>query len=350
MMIEHLPELDSGLSPRQQQLLLALVDHTSRRRRQTIECNRLLELVVGSPTPSLEAKLTAHHLDDQDPHLSSYLTLVELSQGFRTRYPLVEGIGNMGTIDGDLPADSMFNRCAASPFAVSAVRGVVPTLLVNGAALTNGMLLPHRLGDVLTAAERLLEEPTCSDQDLVASIPGPDFPTGGTLVSSGPLQGIYATGYGELRLRAHAQIVPGDAQPLIEIQELPYGVWKRELVQELHDRFGGGAQTAIDDISDRSDANQIRIVIAVSPVAQPERVLEELFDGTRLETRVAVAMAASVDGHREPVTMPVLLRAYLRQLSASLVRRGIEPTVVHLRAELDGLRLAHDDARRTRIA
>lgn len=349
--IDDLPTLEDGLSPLQRRLLTALVQHAGTRRHPTIACNRLLEIVLGGRTPTLESKLAMNRPDELDPYLTAYLALVGLAQGFRTRYPLVEGLGNFGTIDGDPPADSMFTRCAPSRFGDAAVRGVVPTLLVNGAVPpgANGLSLPHRLGDVLAATARLIADPQMTDEALAAAIPGPDFPTGGVVVSQPSLHEMYATGRGELRLRACAAVAESGSRASIVVSELPFTVWKRDITRELDEQVRAGALTTIDTVSDRSDANGIRIVLALRTGAPPEHAFAELFEHTRLETTLRIEMAAIVDGHLQPVTVPMLLRAYVRQLGASLKRQGDEPTAARMFAELDALRTAHDDARRTSL-
>lgn len=344
--MEELPRLDDGLTPLERRILTTLAKHSNLPRRKTIASHRLLELVVGAPTPSLEEKLTAARRDARDPHLQAYLALVELAQPFRTRYPLVTGVGNFGTIDGDPPADARFTRCAASPFGVAAARGTAPTLLVNGAATGGGVFLPHRLGDVLDATATLIAHPTIGDDELAASVPGPDFPTGGVVAAPASMRSIYRTGRGEVRLRARAEIAGGS----IVVTELPFGIAKSDVVRDAHEALRTGALPGIESVSDESDARGIRIELGVRARASAERALAALFARTRLETTLEVDMTAIVDDAPARVSLPALVRAYARQLAAALTRGTRAPDRKRLLAELDALRAAHDDARRTDLA
>lgn len=353
--MNDLPDLSFGLKAGQRRILQALAKKTRAGRPGTMQSASLLRAVLGGPVPSLERALVSALAEtgEIEPYLSMYLELVGMVQPFQARYPLVEGIGNFGTVDGDPPADAVFTRCRLSPFGVAAAAGMAPSLMVNGAAGSCGesavRFLPHHLGEVIAAARRLIQDPSISDEALAALIPGPDFPTGG-LVSSAELRPIYLKGEGSLRVRGKVMIIGEGSQRALLVTELPFTVWKSSLIEELVKAVDEGWVEGIADIADESDPHGIRIRLALGAGASPARVLEELFARTCLEIALPVHMLALVGGVPRQVSLADLVRAYVAQLrEQTTAAQGHPPTSNDLLRDLEALALAHRDERRTTL-
>jgi DNA gyrase subunit A len=311
---------------------------------------------VGRPVPSFEAYLEPGTTPSAQllPYLAAYRDLVTLAQPFMTRYPLIVGEGNLGNIDGDPPADPAFTRCSLTPFGVSVLDGIAPHLLANGAnALVDGArvsFLPHNLAEIVAAARRLLTTPHLSDAELAEALPGPDFPTHGQITAD-VARAIYASGRGELEVAGsvHIEVSSGERCPVITA--LPFCVSKRRLLEQLTNAIGSGSLPGVVDVEDLSDvATNVRVVIHLENEADPERCAEAILRQTPLSTQLKVEMAATVDGIERLVTLPELLRAWVRQLETSLQARGSNPTADNLLHELDHWLTTHGDARRTRFA
>jgi DNA gyrase subunit A len=348
----ELPSLSDGLTGIQRAILQTLA------RGRTVRSNQLLEAILGGIAPSLESKLiggASGESAERDPYLETYLALAELAQPFRTRYPLVVGQGNFGTLDGDPPADAVFTQCRVSAFGAQAARGVAPTLLVNGATGVSGdgtfQLLPHRLGEVLNAAAALIRDPRLSDEELDSLVPGPDFPGGGIVSPTSAVHEVYRSGAGSLVVRGRARIENAAAGPAIVVTEIPFSVSKSRIAQEASRGIRDGVLRAIADVLDESDAAGIRIVFPLRSGAAPEEALGDLFARTSLQATLPVDMRVLVDGAARRVSLPALLRAYTRQLATALAaHEQREPSSERLLRELEVLRTAHDDARRTELA
>lgn len=355
--MHDLPDLRDGLEPVERSIVKALAEATGARRRRTIRSSELLERVLEGPAPSLEHVLvegTGPQQPSDALHLATYLVLVRLAQPFRTRYPLVDGIGNLGSIDGDPPADAAFTSCRLSRFGEAVAAGLAPHLLVNGGPRLSDELavsfLPHRLGDVLAAASALIRDPGLSDEALAAIVPGPDFPTGGMLPSL-PLVGeIDRRGEGVVRVRGRAERATVGSCSALVVTEIPFLVPKSRLVEEASQGLRSGALPGITDVRDESDAHGIRLVFPLRAGVAPEHALAELFGRTSLEVSLRVDMRAVVDGTAQRVSLATVLRAYVRQLRERAARSGArEADPGRLLAELEALSAAHDDARRTQL-
>jgi len=353
-LLDELPELQDGLTRHQRRILTSLARKTGSRRGQTIRSDLLLADMLGGPVPSLERALVAGARSaERDPYLAAYRALVELAQPFTTRYPLVIGTGNFGSIDGDPPVDAVFTRCCLSSLGAAAAAGLVPHLLINGAAGRAGepgfRWLPHHLGDVLAAVAALIEHPALTDEELAASLPGPDFPTGGALVSRSAARDIYLTGEGRLPVRGRAEPASVDGRPAVIVTELPFTVAPGAFAAELTDGMRARRLPALADVIDDRGAHGLRIVLPLRAGATPGPTIEALFAQTRLQIALPVDMVALVDGAPRRVSLPVLLRAFARSLADRVSAAGERAaTPAALLAELDALR-GHVDARRTTV-
>ncbi len=354
--MHDLPEFDDGLTPLQRRILEVLARKSTPGRRPSLSSRSVVEAVVGGRVPSLEADLVAGRSPPPDgpTPLSVYLELVQMAQTFRTRYPLVNTLGNFGTIDGDPPADAVFTRCGLSHFGAEALARRVPTLLVNGALPTRDAgtagFLPHHLGEVLAAARALVEDPGLSDDSLLALVPGPDFPTGG-VASRADAHAVDRTGEGHVRVRARIGVAADAGHPTLIVTEIPFLVRKLELVEELANGVRFGSLHAIADVNDDSDRHGIRIKLALRPGVPPAQALDELFARTSsLQRTLHVDMRARNGGETRRAPLAALLRAYVKHLEAGLAvphpRKGSARSAI---AELERLAAAFGEARRTSI-
>lgn len=352
----NLPHLSDGLNESQRRILKVLAQKVGSGRQRTIRSDIVLKSLLGGPVPSLESALlgSIELRGANEPYLTTYLELARMAQTFRMRYPLVDWTGSFGTVDGDPPADCAFTRCGPSRFGLATLAGLTPNLLVNGAGGSERegvYFMSHHLGEVLAAASALIREPTMSDDALVSLIPGPDFSTGGVLPSASAARQIYLTGEGTLSVRAKVVLRDVGSQLAVEVSEMPSWIHvdrlKAELSQGIHDGTLRSISGAVEQTDERGVA---RLLLPIGSGATAEAALAEVFARTGLETRIRVDMAALDDGAARRVSLPILLRSYVRQLANVLTARGEKKvTSERLLAELEALRVAHDDARRTQI-
>jgi DNA gyrase subunit A len=324
--MHDLPDLHDGLTPVQRKILEALARKSKPGRRPTLSSQSVVKVVVGGQVPSLEADRV-------------YLELVQMAQPFRTRYPLVDGVGNFGTLDGDPPADAVFTKCGLSPFGAEALAGRVPALLVNGRLpiedTEDAAFLPHHLGEVLDAARALVEDPGLADDALLAVVPGPDFPTGG-VVSRADAGAVERTGEGAVRVRARISIASDASRPALVVTEIPFLSRKVDLIAKLASGVRSGSLRAFADVSDDSDRNGIRITLTLRPGVAPSRALDELAAQTCMHRTLRVDMRTRSDDEASRQSLPALLRAYVRRTQAVV-------------ADLDRLAATFGDARRTHL-
>ena len=298
------------------------------------------------------ARTVGDVLGKYHPHgdLAVYDALVRMAQDFSLRYPLVEGQGNFGSIDGDSPAAMRYTEARLSPLAEEMLVDIeketvdwrdnfdgtlkeplvvpsrLPQLLVNGSAgIAVGMatnMAPHNLGEVVDALLLLLENPTATLDDVMKVLPAPDFPTGGLISRAEGIREAYATGRGMLRLRAKAEIRERDGRTEIVVTELPYEVNKAQLLALVADLVKRKAIDGITDLRDESDKEGISMVFEIRRDAPPEIVLNQLYAHTPLESTFGVINLALVEG--KPRTLPLLdlLRLHLEYRRSVLTRRA----------------------------
>jgi topoisomerase-4 subunit A len=338
-----LPDVRDGLKPVHRRLLFAMRQLKLDPSGGFKKCARVVGDVIGKYHP---------HGD-----VAVYDTLVRLAQDFAVRYPLVEGQGNFGNIDGDNAAAMRYTEAKLTEVAAALMEGLdedcvdfrptydgteeepvvmpsaIPNLLANGAAgIAVGMatsIPPHNLGEICDALDHLIARPDCDVDELIAHMPGPDFPTGGVLVeTSAAITEAYRTGKGSFRVRAKwavEKLSHGLYQ--IVITEIPYQVQKAKLIEKIAELLSEKKLPLLADIRDES-AEDIRLVLEPrNRTVEAELVMEQLFRQTDLESRFSLNMnvlAPDSHGHLTPGVMNLkeVLRAFLDHRMVVLERRA----------------------------
>ena len=314
------------------------------------------------------------------PHgdASVYDALVRLAQDFSMRYPLVEGHGNFGSVDGDPPAAYRYTEARLARLSDEMLRDIeketvdwdpnfdetlrepkvlpsrFPNLLVNGSSgIAVGMatnIPPHNMGEVIDATIQVLDHPESTLSDLMDHIKGPDFPTKGIIMGRSGIRAAYATGRGRITVRARHEFEEfGKDRTRIVITEIPYQVNKRMLIKSMADQVEDKRLEGISDIRDESDRNGMRIVIELKRDANPQVVLNRLFAQTQLQTTFAINMLAlvEVNGKLQPriLSLRHILDEYIAYQEQVLIRRTrFDLKKAQERAHLlEGLLIAEDN-------
>ena len=312
------------------------------------------------------------------PHGDSsvYDALVRLAQDFSMRYPLVEGHGNFGSVDGDPPAAYRYTEARMARMADEMLRDIdkdtvdwdpnfdesrkeprvlpsrFPNLLVNGSAgIAVGMatnIPPHNLTEVINAAICVLDNPEATLADLMEHVTGPDFPTKGIIMGRSGIRAAYATGRGRLCVRARTEFEEfGKDRMRIVVTEIPYQVNKRMLIKNMADQVEDKRLEGISDIRDESDRNGMRVVIELKRDANPQVVLNRLFAQTQLQTTFAINMLALVNDQTQPkiLSLRQILDEYITYQEEIIVRRTrYDLKKAQERAHLlEGLLIAQDN-------
>ncbi|MEG0304096.1 MAG: DNA gyrase subunit A [Oscillospiraceae bacterium] len=314
-------------------------------------------------------------LGSYHPHGDSsvYDAMVRMAQDFSLRYPLVDGQGNFGSVDGDPPAAYRYTEARMSKMAVELLTDIdkdtvdlmpnyneekteptvlpsrLPNLLINGSTgIAVGMatnIPPHNLCEIVDGAICVIENPDCELADLMEHIKGPDFPTGGIIMGRSGIRAAYATGRGKITLRGRAEIVekPGNRFHII-VTEIPYMVNKSRLIENIADLVKDKRIEGISDLNDESNREGMRIVIELKREANPQIVINQLYRYTQLQDTVGVIMLALDKGIPKVMTLKTMLQKYV-EFQDEVVRRR---TVYDLKkAEerahiLEGLKRATD--------
>jgi len=334
-----LPDVRDGLKPVHRRLLFAMRQLRLEPQSGFKKCARVVGDVIGKYHP---------HGD-----VAVYDAMVRLAQDFAVRYPLVEGQGNFGNIDGDNAAAMRYTEARLTDYAIAMLEGIdedavgfrenydgseeepvllpasVPNLLCNGSAgIAVGMatnIPPHNLDEVSTALLHLLKFPNATNTKLVELVPGPDFPTGGVLVEGrDTVAEAYATGRGSFRLRARWEVEKlSHGQYQIVITEIPYQIQKGRLVEKLADLLNEKKLPLLGDLRDES-AEDVRLILEPrNRTIEPEVLMEQMFRATDLETRVGLNMNV-LDANMVPQVMNLrdVLRSFLEHREVVLVRRS----------------------------
>lgn len=334
-----LPDVRDGLKPVHRRLLFAMRQLKLDPNGGFKKCARVVGDVIGKYHP---------HGD-----VAVYDTLVRLAQDFAVRYPLVEGQGNFGNIDGDNAAAMRYTEAKLTEVAAALMEGLdedcvdfrptydgteeepvvmpaaFPNLLANGAAgIAVGMatsIPPHNLGEICDALDHLIAEPECAVEALVERMPGPDFPTGGVLVETrAAIQEAYRTGKGAFRVRAKWSVEKlSHGLYQIVVTEIPYQVQKAKLVEKIAELMAEKKLPLLADIRDES-AEDVRLVLEPrNRTVEAEMVMEQLFRQTDLESRFSLNMNV-LDGNAVPRVMNLkeVLRSFLDHRMVVLERRA----------------------------
>ena len=294
------------------------------------------------------SSIVGETMGDYHPHGDSaiYDTLARMAQDFSMRYPLVDGQGNFGSVDGDPPAAMRYTEARMSPIAEELLADIgmdtvdfqpnyddrlaepavlpaaFPNLLVNGSSgIAVGMstnIPPHNLGEVIDATIHLIDHPDCTIEDLMEHVKGPDFPTGANIVGRNAIHKAYKTGRGRIRVRAEFE-VEGDDR--IVITELPFQANKARLVERIADNVNDGTIEGIRDLRDESDRDGIRVVVELKRGANAEVVKNQLLEH-HLESTFGVINLALVDGQPQVLDLKETLEEYLDHRRTVVRRRS----------------------------
>ncbi|MBQ9266837.1 MAG: DNA gyrase subunit A [Clostridia bacterium] len=309
------------------------------------------------------------------PHgdASVYDALVRMAQDFSLRYPLVNGHGNFGSVDGDGAAAMRYTEAKMPKIAVEMMADIdkntvdfmpnydeklqeptvlpakIPSLLINGSSgIAVGMATnvpPHNLTEVVNAIVKLIDEDNVTDDELIATVKGPDFPTGGIIVGREGIKSAYKTGRGRIIVRAKTEIEEhGNGRYRIIVTELPYQVNKARLIENIADLVKDKRIEGISDIRDESDRDGMRIVIELKRDANAKVVLNQLLKNTQMQDTFGAIMLALVNGEPKILTLRQMLEHYIDHRKTVIVRRtqfDLDKALARAHI-LEGLKIALD--------
>jgi DNA gyrase subunit A len=333
-----LPDVRDGLKPVHRRILYTMYENGLTPDKAFRKCADTVGTVLGRYHPHGDA--------------SVYDALVRLAQKFSLRYPLVNGHGNFGSIDGDSPAAYRYTEAKMSKISMEMITDInketipykpnyddrlrepevlpsrFPNLLVNGSTgIAVGMatnIPPHNLGETIDALQCLIDNPDAGLEELMEHIKGPDFPTGGVIMGRRGIRSAYATGRGKLILRASVEIEEIKGRNCIIVNEIPYMVNKARLIENMAALVKDKRIDGIHFIRDESDKdNDVRIVIELKKEAIPQMVLNKLYMYTQLQDTVGVIMLALVKGEPKVMDLKRMLSEYL-DFQREVIRKRIE--------------------------
>ncbi|MFH0930836.1 MAG: DNA gyrase subunit A [Candidatus Zixiibacteriota bacterium] len=352
-----LPDVRDGLKPSNRRILVAMND---------------LNLAPGRPHRKC-AKIAGDTSGNYHPHGEQvvYPTLVRMAQDFNMRYPLVNGQGNFGSIDGDAPAAMRYTEARFTPFAMEVLADLdkdtvdfvpnydstreepvvlpskFPNLICNGSSgIAVGMatnIPTHNLSEVVDALVALIDDPELEDEKLLKYIQGPDFPTGGIIYGRSGIKEYFKTGRGRLVLRARANIErQKSGKESIIVNEIPYQINKANLLEKIADLVTNKVIEGISDLRDESDREGMRIVIELKKETPAEITLNQLFKLTQMQSTFGVIMLALVGGVPKVLNIKELLTLFIEHRHTVIIRRTkYELAQAEHRAHiLEGLKIA----------
>src|SRR5881296_2002399 len=354
-----LPDVRDGLKPVHRRILVGMRDMGLASNRAYRKCAKIVGEVMGNYHPHGDSPI--------------YDALVRMAQDFSYRYPLVDGQGNFGSIDGDPPAAMRYTEARMAPFAEALLEDIeketvdfvpnydeereepsylpskVPNLLVNGSnGIAVGMatnMPPHNLTEICEAVIRLINEPQVTLADMMAHIPGPDFPTAGIIHGRSGIRQAYQTGRGSLTMRARATIErQGKDRDVIVVTEIPYQVNKARLIEKIAELVNEKRLEGIGDIRDESDRHGMRIVIELKRGEPGLVILNNLYKLTPMQTTFGVINLAIVNGQPKVLSLLELLRSFIEH-RVDVVRRRTQYELRQAEARahiLEGLKKALD--------
>jgi DNA gyrase subunit A len=352
-----LPDVRDGLKPSNRRILVAMND---------------LNLAPGRPHRKC-AKIAGDTSGNYHPHGEQvvYPTLVRMAQDFNMRYPLVDGQGNFGSIDGDAPAAMRYTEARFTPFAMEMLADLdkdtvdfipnydgtreepvvlpskFPNLICNGSSgIAVGMatnIPTHNLSEVIDALVSIIEDPELEEEKLLKYIQGPDFPTGGIIYGRSGIREYFKTGRGRLVLRARANIErQKSGKESIIVTEIPYQISKANLLEKIADLVTNKVIEGISDLRDESDREGMRIVIELKKETPAEITLNQLFKLTQMQSTFGVIMLALADGVPRVLNLKELLTLFIEHRHTVITRRTkYELAQAEHRAHiLEGLKIA----------
>jgi len=356
-----LPDVRDGLKPVHRRVLYAMYDAGNTSDKAYKKSARLVGDIMGKYHPHGDSAI--------------YDTIVRMAQDFNLRYPLVDGQGNFGSIDGDNPAAMRYTEIRMTPLAEEMLADIeketvdfianyddslrepavlpsrIPNLLINGSAgIAVGMatnIPPHNLSEVIDGLVALIDNPTLTIKELMKHIPGPDFPTAGFIHGIEPIAQAYNEGKGIIQMRGKAftETVKRTGKEQIIISEIPYMVNKKRLIEQIAELVNDKRIDGVGDLRDESDRDGMRIVVELKRDAVAEIVINQLYKHTALQESFGVNMLAIVDGKPRLLNLKEALKAFVDHRKEVVTRR----TAYDLRkAEerlhiLEGYRIALDN-------
>jgi DNA gyrase subunit A len=355
-----IPDIKDGLKPVQRRVLYAMWETGTTHNKPYKKSARIVGDVIGKYHPHGDA--------------AAYDALVRMAQDFSMRYPLVDGQGNFGSIDGDPPAAMRYTEVRMTRLAEELLADIekdtvnfvpnydesllmpevlpakFPNLLVNGASgIAVGMatnIPPHNLGEVCDGLIYLIDHPKATIDEIMKFIPGPDFPTGGYVFNRQNIHQAYREGKGIIHLRAKTTIERGDKgeRDRIVITEIPYGVNKARLLENIADLVNNKKIEGIADIRDESDREGIRVVIEIKRGELPEIILNNLYKHTALQTSFGIIMLAIVDKQPKLLNLLDMMNYFLAHRRDVIIRRTKHDLkkAEHRAHVLEGLLIALD--------
>ncbi len=332
-----LPDVRDGLKPVHRRVLFAMQEANNVWNRPYVKCARVVGEVMGKYHP---------HGDN-----AIYDTLVRMAQDFSLRYPLIDGQGNFGSVDGDAPAAMRYTECRLARIADDMLADIdretvdfvpnydgkeseptvlparLPNLLVNGSSgIAVGMatnIPPHNLTEIINACLALNENPELSLDELMKLVPGPDFPTAGIINGAAGIREAYRTGRGRIYVRAKAEIEDDGDGPKIVVTELPYQVNKARLMEKIAELVKDKKISGIRELRDESDKHGMRMVIELKRGEVPEVLLNNLYQQTQMQTVFGINTVALVDGQPRTLDLKSLLECFLRHRREVVTRRTV---------------------------
>jgi DNA gyrase subunit A len=355
-----LPDIRDGMKPSNRRILKAMDD---------------LSLNPGKPHRKC-AKIAGDTSGNYHPHGEQvvYPTLVRMAQDFNMRYPLVDGQGNFGSIDGDGPAAMRYTEARLTPIAVEMLAdidkdtvdfmpnydgtrdepkvlpGKFPNLLCNGTTgIAVGMatnIPPQNLTEISEAIVKVIDDPELTNDDLLEIVPGPDFPTGGIINGRDGIRQAYRTGKGHISVRARAVVEHmNNSKEAIIVNEIPFQVNKSNLLEKIADLVRDKRIEGISDLRDESDRDGMRIVIELKRDAQTEIVLNQLYKHTTMQVTFSVNLLSLDGGIPKQMTLRQMIDLFIEHRHVVVTRRTkFELKKAEERAHiLEGYRIALDN-------
>ncbi|MBR5521317.1 MAG: DNA gyrase subunit A [Oscillospiraceae bacterium] len=332
-----LPDVRDGLKPVHRRILYAMYENNLDANHDYQKSAQTVGEVLGKFHPHGDA--------------SVYDAMVRLAQDFSLRYPLIDGQGNFGSVDGDPPAAYRYTEARMEKITDEMLRDIeketvdfvnnfddsrqepavlpskIPNLLINGSSgIAVGMatnIPPHNLGEICNGIEYLVDHPDADFAELMELIPGPDFPTGGIIMGRSGIRSAYATGRGKITLRGRAEIEEkANGRYQIIVTEIPYMVNKARLIERIADLVKEKRLEGISDLNDESDRDGMRIVIELKREANPQIVLNHLYSLTELQDTFGAIMLALDNGVPKVMDLKTMLQKYIDHQCDVLERRA----------------------------
>jgi len=330
-----LPDVRDGLKPVHRRILYGMLE---------------LGLEPGKPFKK-SARIVGEVMGKYHPHGDApiYEAIARMAQPFSLRYPLIEGQGNFGSIDGDPPAAMRYTEARLAPITIEMLKDIdketvdfvpnfdeslmepvvlpsrIPNLLINGSSgIAVGMatnIPPHNLSEVIDALIKLIENPQITIEELMEVLPGPDFPTGGIICGREGIKKAYETGKGIIVLRGKVEIEEEKDKTNIVIKEIPYEVNKANLVEEIANLVENGKLRGIVEVRDESDKEGTRVVLETKKGENVDIIINQLYKHTQLETSYGIINLAIVEREPRLLNLKELLQLFINFREEIIIRR-----------------------------